>query len=101
MARSNLQREPLIEALSDPLEAAGYLNAAMEEGNKDLYLLALRNVVEARIGGITKLSMATGLNRDSLYQMLSEDDDPGLKDIDRLLHALGLKISVEVDGDRV
>ena len=101
MVSMKAYQEPLIEALTDPLEAAGYLNAAMEEGDKDLYLLALRNVVEARIGGITKLSLATGLNRESLYQMLSEDDDPGLKNLDRLLHALGLKISVGVDSNRV
>jgi len=40
-------QEDLIEALKDPREAAAYLNAAMEEGDRELFLLALRNVAEA------------------------------------------------------
>jgi DNA-binding phage protein len=38
----------LIAALKDPDEAAAYLNAALEEGSVELFLLALQNVAEAR-----------------------------------------------------
>ena len=38
----------LIAALKDPIEAAAYLNAALEEGSVELFLLALQNVAEAR-----------------------------------------------------
>lgn len=38
----------LIAALKDPEEAAAYLNAALEEGSVELFLLALQNVAEAR-----------------------------------------------------
>jgi probable addiction module antidote protein len=98
MVRSRPYKEHLKEALADPLEAASYLNAAMEEGNKELFLLALRNVAEARLGGMSKLAASTGLNRESLYRMLSENGNPELNSLDRLLHALGLKLAVEVDG---
>ena len=37
----------LIAALKDPDEAAAYLNAALEEGSVELFLLALQNVAEA------------------------------------------------------
>jgi len=97
MERSRSYQEHLIEALADPLEAAGYLNAALEDGDKELFLLALRNVAEARLGGMSKLAVATGLNRESLYRMLSGKGNPELKSLDRLLHALGLKITVDVD----
>jgi probable addiction module antidote protein len=97
MRRSQPYQKSLIAALADPLEAAAYLNAAMEEGDKELFLLALRNVAEARLGGMSKLADASGLNRESLYRMLSGKGNPELKSLDRLLHALGLKISVEVD----
>ena len=97
MRRSQPYQESLIAALTDPLEAAAYLNAAMEEGDKELFLLALRNVAEARLGGMSKLAKTSGLNRESLYRMLSGKGNPELKSLDRLLHALGLKISVEVD----
>ncbi len=38
-------QESLIEALTDPLEAAEYLNAALEDGDRELFLLCLKNVV--------------------------------------------------------
>lgn len=36
-------QKDLIEALKDPAEAAAYLNAALEEGDRETFLLALRN----------------------------------------------------------
>ena len=41
--------------------AAGYLTAALEEG-EDVFLLAVRDVVQAQ-GGMSALSQATKLNR--------------------------------------
>lgn len=99
MAKSMPYQEYLIETLADPVEAAGYLNAAIEDSDKEIFLLALRNVAEARLGGISKLAEATGLNRESLYRMLSGKGNPELRSLDRLLHALGLKIAVDVDED--
>jgi probable addiction module antidote protein len=99
MEKSRPYSEHLKEAFADPLEAASYLNSAMEEGDKELFLLALRNVAEARLGGMSKLAEATGLNRESLYRMLSGKGNPELKSLDKLLHALGLKIAVEVNED--
>ena len=99
MVKSIPYQDYLIEALADPIEAAGYLNAALEDGDKELFLLALRNVAEARLGGMSKLAAASRLNRESLYRMLSGKGNPELKSLDKLLHALGLKIAVEVDED--
>ena len=99
MEKSRPYQDYLIKALADPLEAAGYLNAALEDGDKELFLLALRNVAEARLGGMSKLAAASGLNRESLYRMLSGKGNPELKSLDRLLHALGLKLAVEADSD--
>jgi DNA-binding phage protein len=48
--RMTTYQEDLIEALKNPREAAAYLSEAMEEGNRDLFLLALRNVAEANGG---------------------------------------------------
>jgi len=99
MEKSRPYQDYLIKALADPLEAAGYLNAALEDGDKELFLLALRNVAEARLGGMSKLAAASGLNRESLYRMLSGKGNPELRSLDRLLHALGLKLAVEADSD--
>jgi DNA-binding phage protein len=44
----------LIAALKNPHEAVAYLNTAMEEHDRALFLLALRNVAEAHIGKVNK-----------------------------------------------
>ena len=43
-------QDDLLRDLRDPREAITYLNAALEEGDQATFLLALRNVVEARGG---------------------------------------------------
>lgn len=90
-------QEDLVESLKDPHEAAAYLNAAMEEDDRALFLLALRNVAEAH-GGMTLVAEKARLNRENLYRMLSEDGNPEIKSILRLLRSMGLKLSVEPKG---
>ena len=97
MMRSRLYKEGLLERLKDPQEAAAYLDAALEDGDTEVFLLALRDVAEARLGGMTTLAQQTGLNREALYRTLSEKGNPELASLDKLLHAVGLRLAVEVD----
>lgn len=97
MTKSKNYQDSLLDSLADASEAAAYLNAALEDGEKEVFLLALRNVADARLGGMSKLAEATGLNRESLYRMLSDNGNPELNSLSRLLHALGLKLAVETD----
>ncbi len=94
MARSKNYQDSLLESLADATEAAAYLNVALADGDKEVFLLALRNVADARLGGMSKLAEATGLNRESLYRMLSENGNPELGSLSRLLQALGLRLAV-------
>ncbi len=87
-------QEDLIESLKDPREAAAYLNAAIEEGDRALFLLALRNVAEAH-GGMSAVSEKAKLNRESLYRMLSKKGNPEMKSIFTLLQSMGLKLTIE------
>ena len=96
MATSGDYQESLIEGLHDPKEAAAYLDAALEDGDRAVFLLAIRNVIEA-FGGMTQISRRTGLNRENLYRVLSEQGNPELKSLEKLLKALGLRLAVEVD----
>ncbi len=82
--------EHLLEDLKDLEYAAGYLTAALEEG-EDVFLLAVRDVVQAH-GGMTALSQLTKLNRENLYNMLSKDGNPRLSSITAILDTLGLEI---------
>lgn len=94
MARSRSYQTELLEALKDPQEAAHYLSAALEEGDRERFLLALRNVVEAR-GGMGRLAEGTRLNRESLYRMLSAKGNPELHSLEAVLQGLGLRLAIE------
>jgi probable addiction module antidote protein len=87
-------QESLLTALQDPAEAAAYLNAALEEGDRALFLRALRNVAEAK--GFSHLATEAHLNRESLYRMLSEQGNPQLSSLTALLDALNLRLAVTV-----
>jgi len=87
--------EGLINDLADPAEAAAYLNAALEEeGSKEVFLLALRDIVEAK--GMARLSKKAHLNRESLYRMLSGKGNPQLSSLASILESAGLRLAVEV-----
>ena len=78
-------RASLLPALQDPQEAAEYLTAALEEGDSAVFVLALRDVADAR--GIHALVANAKLNRKNLYQMLSEHGNPQLDSLTALLDA--------------
>ena len=96
MAASRNYQDSLIAALRDPQEAAAYLDAALESGNRAAFLLAIRNVINA-LGGMTQIARNTGLNRENLYRVLSEHGNPELNSLEKLLKELGLRLAVEVD----
>jgi len=87
-------RESLLQALQDPQEAAEYLTAALEEGDSAVFLLALRDVADAR--GMSTLATKAQLNRENLYRMLSEHGNPQLDSLTALLDALDLRLAVAV-----
>ena len=82
----------LKKELQDTEIAAEYLNAALESGSLDEFLVALRNVAHAH-GGLGELSQATKLNRQSLYKMLSENGNPTLGSLLPLLKAMGIRLT--------
>ncbi|MEQ1844470.1 MAG: addiction module antidote protein [Nitrospira sp.] len=94
MPRSRNYQTKLVDSLKDPEEAAAYLSAALEEIDKELFLLALRNVADAQ-GGLSRLAEATGLNRENLYRMLSDKGNPEFYSLVTLLDALGFQLTVE------
>ena len=93
MKPSKSYQESLIKSLKDPVEAVGYLNAALSEGDEKLFLIALRNVAEAR-GGMMKLSHATKLNRANLYKIFSKRGNPEIQTLANILSSFGLRLAV-------
>ena len=87
----------LHERLKDPSYAIEYLQAALEddeEGGDAVFLLALRDVAQAN--HMSYVAEAAGLNRESLYKMLSRRGNPGINSLKAVLNAVGLRLSVEV-----
>ena len=82
------------EVLKDPQVAAIYLEEILADGNMEIFTAALKNVAKARLGGMTALSDRTNLGRETLYRTLSKRGNPRLETLTKVLHALGLRISV-------
>lgn len=87
--------EGLRERLKDPVKAAAYLDAALEDGDPEVFLLALRDVAEAR--GLSAVAQESQLNRENLYRMLSRQGNPQLSSLSALLKSMGLRLSVQVE----
>ncbi|WP_255539924.1 DNA-binding protein [Polynucleobacter sp. 78F-HAINBA] len=69
-----------LSSLANPTEAAAYLDAVMELNDKEVLLVSLRHVAQAN--GIIEI--------DSL----DESSNPTLDTMNRILHSVGLRLSV-------
>ena len=88
----------LIQTLKDPQEAVGYLNAVLEDWDKKMFLIALRNVAEAH-GGMVRLSKKTKMSRSNLYKMLSKNGHPEIQSLHKVLEAFGFSLAVSIKGN--
>ena len=85
------------EFLSDEETISAYLTEALESDNPRLIAKALGAVARAR-GGMAQLSRDTGIAREALYRALSEDGNPELGTALKVMHALGIKLSAQLQG---
>ncbi len=83
-------KDLLFEDLKDLDCAAGYLTAAIEEG-QEVFLLAICDVIQA-LGDITEISKATKLNRENLYDMFSKNGNPCLSSLLPIIDNLGFEV---------
>lgn len=91
MNRTISHRDYLMKHLSDPKEAAAYLNSVAEDGSIKSLLKAIRNVVEAQ-GGVGELAKKTKLGRTTLYKTLSSTGNPEVSTLDAILSVYGIRI---------
>ena len=87
-----------IEQLRDPEDAKIYLSVAFEDYEKnediDAFLLAIRDVAEAQ-GGLSQLAERLSFTDEGLRKVLSENGNPQLNTMRKILHELGFKFSIE------
>jgi probable addiction module antidote protein len=88
-------QEYVTKLLQDPEEALAYLNAALMDEDQRVFLLALRDVLEAQDGDMSALALEAQLNRENLYRMLSDKGNPKLTSLRSVLHVLGLELAIQ------
>ena len=69
-----------------------YLNLALAENDPSYFTKALGNVARAK--GMTSISEASGLGRQSLYRALSSDGNPRIDTLFKVLETLDLRLAV-------
>jgi len=69
------------------------LNDALASGHAGYIANALGIVARAR--GMSGLAAQTGVKRQQLYRALSEDGNPTLETLTKVISALGFRLSVE------
>jgi DNA-binding phage protein len=73
MPRSRSYQEDLFDALKDPEEAKEYLNAALEDVNPEVFLLALKDVMEANKKVVRVVDKVNNENEVLSIQESSDD----------------------------
>ena len=86
-------KEGLLKELKDPEYASEYLAQALESGEQPVFLLALKDVVEAS-GGASVVARLAHIQRESLYKALSNRGNPRLTTLQGILKSVGLRMAV-------
>lgn len=92
MARGSKFQEDLQNKLLSVDFAAEYLAAAISENDEKFLNEALAKVIKAH--GATSISDETGITRQAIYKMFSKNGNPSFKNINKLLDAVGLELTV-------
>ena len=80
--------------LTSEKKIAQYLDAILEIGEPALVVKALGDI--ARVRGMAKVAIDSGLGRESLYKALSPKSKPRFETIMKVAHALGVQFTARV-----
>lgn len=80
------------EELKDPESAAVFIQTVLEDNDPTYLKVALARIVHAH--GYSKIAELSGIRRESLYKMLSDNGNPSTANIQEILHACGLKFNI-------
>ena len=86
--------ELLHSELKDPEVAVAYLNEALAEEDQTVFLIALKDVLDAWGEDMATLAKEAHLNRQNLYRMLSQKGNPRWNSLTSLFGAMGLQIQL-------
>ena len=84
--------DSLVESLRDPAEAAAYVDAVLELDDPAALLVALRQVAKAH--GMAEIARRAEVGDKTLFRALSDNGNPTVFTLHKVLHAMGLRLSV-------
>ena len=87
-----LKKFDVVDFLDNDEALVEYLSAALEEGDPKYFAKALGNVARAK--GMSSMSEATGLGGQSLYGPLSDEGNPRIETLFRVLAALDVRLAI-------
>ncbi len=89
---SDLKKFDLAESLDSEEKIAIYLQLVLEENDPGELAHALGVVAKAR--GMTQIAKDAGIGRESLYKALRSGSEPRFDTINKVMNALGVKLTV-------
>lgn len=89
---SDLPKFDVIDYLKTEKDIAGYLNAVLEDGDPALFVAAIGDISRAK--GMSDIAKKSGVTRESLYRALKIEARPRFETVAKVIHALGMKLSV-------
>lgn len=92
MSKTNFldYHENLMQRLKNQELAIAYLNEALADEDQHIFLLALKDVIEAKEG----LKERAKMDRPTIHRMLSEKGGPRWASLTSLVKALGLQLHI-------
>ncbi len=91
-----LRKFDVIDFLDSDEALVEYLNAALAENDPKYFVKALGNVARAK--GMSSVSEVSGVGRQSLYRALSEEGNPRVDTLFRVLEALNVRLAIAVNS---
>lgn len=92
--KSQDYQEWLVEKLKDPKLALAYLNEALMDTDKKVFLIALKDVLAAQENDMSAIAENADMSRQNLYRMLSKKGNPRWNSLTSLFNTLGLQMQL-------
>ena len=89
---STLDKFDAIDYLKSDKDIAEYLTAVLEDGDPGLFMAASGDIAKAK--GMMEISKKSGVTREALYRALRIDSQPRFETVAKVIHALGLRLTV-------
>jgi probable addiction module antidote protein len=88
-----LKRWDVVDSLDSEEAIQAYLEAIFEDGDPQLVAAGLGDIARAR--GMTKVAKAAGVSREGLYKALSNNGNPELATVIKVMKALGFQLTAK------